>query len=145
MRAFEVQWAEMLAARAWFEARGYRLAESRGPEGMDSGFDRYERDGISILAVADRGIWSVEVGLAGDRRLPLAIWAVCIEASDPPAPGESTLVAQLDWARQHIATFEIACHPFRADMTRECLAASIRAQQLASFITQPLPTARDIQ
>ena len=68
MRRFDQEWQLLVAALKWLRDRGYRLLDSRGPEGMEQGFDVYAGEQLGIRIVADRGQWFLEVHPGADGR-----------------------------------------------------------------------------
>lgn len=134
--------------RRWLETRGYELVSSIGPDPKAFGdvFDRLSRESVTVELRSDRAIWDIAVGVTGDVPRPLRVWAVCLDLGVvPPEPSETSLDRQVEWLRSNMPAIEVACHPYRVEMTRECLDLTLRVLSLASFITLPLPdSARDI-
>ena len=146
---FDEEWRLLVRARTWLGERGYRLVDSRGPEGMEQGFDIYVGESLAIRIVADRGTWSVDVRpgrIEGDwfgyeGWFDLEEWSTCLRAPvvfhDTRQPVsdqdwveviESSwrLSPQLEYLRGHLATIEEACHPTRVEQTKACLEESER-------------------
>src|SRR5687768_12504360 len=109
MSRFDREWKLLLAARTWIKAGGLRLVESRGPEGMDNGYDIYESDRLGLRIVADRGQWFVEVhpgvdglhGAASQTWFTLEQWSSCVDApvlfhDTRPARSDAEIAAALD-------------------------------------------------
>jgi len=151
---FKEEWRLLVAAREWFSARGYRLIDSRGPEGMDQGFDVYLGDRLGIRLVADRGSWDVEVHPATEGLLAwgsqqwfnMEAWSTCLgepvlfHDADPPLTGEDwaellahswRLEPQLAYLRATLPAIEAACSPERIDATLACLGAASAREELA--------------
>ena len=139
MRRFDQEWALLVAARTWLGDAGYELVDSRGPEGMDQGFDIYSRAAVRIRLVADRSQWFVDVrpvAHLGDW-FSLESWSICL--GEPvlfhdPRPTITQqdwlqvhanswwLQPQLDFLRSHLRNIEDSCQPDRVDETLACLA-----------------------
>jgi hypothetical protein len=160
MRRFEEEWELLVEARGWLSDRGYRLIDSRGPEGMDQGFDVYVGKVIGIRIVADRSQWFVEVrpsAEAGDAFgyrdwFDLECWSTCLGSEtlfhDPGKavraernPYEAManswwLRPQLDYLRAHLGDIERACLPDVVEHTRSCLLDARRRNA-------PFPPRRD--
>ena len=153
MNQFKEEWRLLVAARAWFSTRGYRLIDSRGPEGMDQGFDVYVGDRLGIRLVADRGSWDVEVHpgteglLAGGSHqwFNMEAWSTCLgepvlfHDADPPWTDEDwaellahswRLEPQLAYLRATLPAIEAACFPERIDTTLDCLGAASAGDEL---------------
>jgi hypothetical protein len=148
MRRFEQEWDELVAARTWLDDRGLRLTESRGPEGMDQGFDVYAGDRLGLKILADRSQWFVEVrpgteGIdagASDEWFTLEAWSVCLGAPvlfHDPRPGRMEdwaavlanswwLEPQLDYLREHFDQIEGACSAEHVEATIACLSTAQR-------------------
>jgi hypothetical protein len=137
MAAFRKDWDLLVSTRSWLSEVGYRLIESRGPEGMDQGLHAYEGDHLEIRIVADRGQWFVE---ARPRAAPtwftLEPWSVCIGAPVlfHVAPAIRTdeeqlkalsaswkLAPQVEYLRAHLVDLEQACDAIAISRTMDCL------------------------
>ena len=151
---FDEDWHRLLSSRQWLIGRGYALAETRGPEGMESGLDRYDGRHLSIRIVADRGQWFV--GIQSTRTdagwQSLESWSAClgepalfhVSRSSESDEAWATAMAdswhlspQLDYLREHLDAIEAACHPHRVDISLDCLSAANRVAQLSGFIRLP--------
>ena len=147
MRRFEEEWRLLVEVRSWLSDRGYRLIDSRGPEGMDQGFDVYVGAAIGIRIIADRSQWFVEVHCSagavdayGYRDwFNLECWSTCLGSEvifhDPGKAGSaernpvtSAMIAnswwlrpQLDYLRAQLGEIERACLPDVVEHTRACL------------------------
>ena len=149
MRRFDQEWELLVSARAWLSDRGLRLVDSRGPEGMDQGFDLYEDDRLGLKILADRSQWFVEVrpgtqgidGGASDEWFTLEAWSVCLGAPvlfHDPRPTKTDqdwaivlenswwLEPQLVYLRENLDQIEQACSADRLDATVACLRAAQR-------------------
>ena len=147
MRRFDQEWQLLLAARTWLGERGLRLLDSRGPEGMDQGFDVYADDRLGIRIIADRSQWFVEVHPgnetidAGGRKhwFSLEVWSNCLGAPVFFHDARPTLTdqdwaavlanswwlePQLDYLRQNFDQIEQACSPELVEATIACLKAT---------------------
>lgn len=156
MRRFDQEWELLVDARTWLRDRGQRLLDSRGPEGMDQGFDVYTGDRLGIRIIADRSQWFVEVrpeaeavvAVGWEGWFNLEAWDTCLGApatfhdTRPTLTDEdwATVLAnswwlqpQLDYLRDHLAEIELACHPDRVKGTLACLLEAQR--RLSAFPT----------
>ena len=154
MDQFKEEWRLLVAAREWLSARRYRLIDSRGPEGMDQGFDVYVGDRVGIRLVADRGSWDVEVYPGTDgvqasgwrRWFNMEAWSACLgepvlfHDPRPPSTDEDwaevlahswRLEPQLAYLRESLPAIEAACAPERIDATRGCLGEASAREELA--------------
>jgi hypothetical protein len=145
---FDQEWQLLVFARAWLGERGYLLIDSRGPEGMEQGFNVYLGDRLGIRMVVDRGSWDVEVhpGPQGvdvfhwQRWFNMEAWSVCL--GEPvlfhdPRPtltdddwyvvlaNSWRLQPQLDYLRDHLSAIEGACAPERTAATLVCLSKAL--------------------
>lgn len=151
MRRFEQEWQLVVAARKWLRDRGYRLLDSRGPEGMEQGFDVYDGGQLGIRIVADRGQWFLEVhpGVDGvdaggwEGWFNLEAWSTCLgetvafHDTRPTLTDEDWaavlanswwLQPQLDYLKDHLTEIEGACQPDRIEEALSCLASAQRRQ-----------------
>jgi hypothetical protein len=88
VRRFDREWQLLLTSRSWLIERGYRLADTRGPEQMDSGFDVYRGNQLVIRIIADRSQWFVEAHPRPEMVDPsdengwftLEAWSTCLVA-----------------------------------------------------------------
>lgn len=144
MRRFDHDWQLLVAARTWLRDRGNRLLDSRGPEGMEQGFDVYSGDQLGIRIVADRGQWFLEVHPGADGLdaagwegwFTLEAWSACL--GEPLAFHDTRatftdedraavlanswwLQPQLDYLQDHLTEIERACQPDRVEATLMCL------------------------
>lgn len=153
MRRFERDWKLLVASRTWLGERGLRLIDSRGPEGMDQGYDVYVGDRLGVRIVADRGQWFVEVhpgvedvDAARSMRYTkgwfnLEAWSACLAQPvlfHDPTPARTDrevsavlenswwLEPQLDYLREHFGEIEDSCSTNRIDATLMCLAEEER-------------------
>lgn len=154
MRRFDRDWELLVASRTWLQQRGYRLIESRGPEGMEQGFDLYAGDRLGIRLSADRGQWFLDVRPGSGRPdaldwegwFTLEAWSGCLGArvlfhdsrrrlTDADwvevLANSWWLEPQLDYLRDHLGQIEDACSPDRIGATQDCLSADQR--QLWAF------------
>lgn len=144
MGRFDREWQLLLSSRGWLVERGYRLLETRGPEGMDSGFDLYTGGQLGIRVTADRGQWWIEAhpgpahidAFGWDGWFNLEAWSTCLGApvlfhdTRPKLTDEDWaavltnswwLEPQMDYLRDHLAEIEQACAPERLEATVACL------------------------
>jgi hypothetical protein len=144
MRRFDVEWQELIGARAWLAERGLRLVDRRGPEGMDQGYDVYRSDRMGLRILADRSQWFVELrpvtedadSATSERWFSLEAWSDCLgspvlfhdsRATRTDADWSAVLAnswwlePQLTYLRAHFAEITDACSPERIDATRACL------------------------
>jgi hypothetical protein len=151
MRRFDQEWQLLVAARTWLRDRGYRLLDSRGPEGMEQGFDVYAGDGLGLRIIADRGQWFVEVHPGADGIdaagwegwSTLEAWSTCLgepvtfHDTRPTFTDEDRaavlanswwLQPQLDYVQDHLTQIERACQPDRVEATLRCLGDAQRRQ-----------------
>lgn len=143
----------------WLGDRGYRLLESRGPEGMDQGFDLYAGDHVEIRIIADRSQWFIEVrpgteavdASGWEGWFNLEAWSTCLGApatfhdTRPTLTDEDRTIVlanswwlqpQLDFLRAHLSEIEDAC---QADRMRATLACLADAQRRLSAFPPPNP------
>jgi hypothetical protein len=158
MRRFDQEWQLLVSARTWLRDRGYRLVDSRGPEGMDQGVDVYAGDRLGIKIWADRSQWFVDIGplpeRAGGRAsigwFPLEAWSACLGSPVLLRDARPTstdleraaalvnsrwLEPQLDYLRDHVSAIEVACSPGRIEATLSCVSEAQRA--LSAFPPRP--------
>ena len=147
MRRFAQEWQLLLAARTWLGDRGLRLLDSRGPEGMDQGFDFYCDDRLGIRIIADRSQWFVDVhpgsegiDIGGWKDwFSLEVWSSCLGAPvifHDPRPTLTDrdraavlanswwLEPQLAYLRRNLDAIEEACSPELVEATIACLKAT---------------------
>ena len=146
MRRFDREWGRLVAARPWLRERGYRLVETRGPEGMDQGFDIYRGPRLELSITADRSQWYVEIAPApegfdtpGTNSFDLESWSACLGApvlfhDTRPTDSEAAwleviqnswwLEPQLDFLQSHLGEIERACEEGRVRATLDCLTAA---------------------
>jgi hypothetical protein len=157
MRRFDREWKLLMSARTWLRERGLRLVESRGPEGMDQGFDLYADNRLGTRIIADRSQWFVEVhpgaenlDAAGWRGwFGLEAWSTCLGSpvlfhdTRPTSTDKDWAAAlanswwlepQLDYLRDHLAEIQQACSPAHVEATVACLSEAQR--RLSAFPPQ---------
>lgn len=141
---FYEEWQLLLNTREWFDARGYALVETRGPEGMNQGFDVYVGKSVAIRIIADRGQWFIEVhpqtegpdAARNDGWFSLEPWSTCLGSlmlfHDPSSAFTDAdrvavlanswwLRPQLDFLRDHLEEIEAMCAPDQVADTITCL------------------------
>jgi hypothetical protein len=151
MRRFDQEWQLLVAAGQWLRDRGYRLLDSRGPEGMEQGFDVYAGNQLGIRIVVDRGQWVVEVHPGADGVtavgwegwFTLEAWSACLgepvvfHDTRPTLTDEDWaavlanswwLQPQLDFLQGHLIEIERACQADRVEATLRCLGDAQRRQ-----------------
>jgi hypothetical protein len=150
MRRFDREWQLLVAARTWLRGSGFRLLDSRGPEGMDQGFDVYADNRVGIRIMADRSQWFVEIhpgaegidAVGSQGWFTLEAWSTCLGTTvlfhdNTPTLTDldwATVLAnswwlepQLDYLRDHLAQIQDACSPESVEATGVCLSEAQRA------------------
>jgi hypothetical protein len=151
---FDEDWRLLRSTREWLANRGYSLAETRGPEGLESGLDRYSGPHLSIMISADRGQWFLEIrpNRIDAAWANLESWSACLgeptlfHDARPTTSDEAWaavlanswhLGPQLDYLRAHLDDIETACGPRRIGITLDCLSAVGRVTDLLGFLRRP--------
>lgn len=146
---FVDEWRLLEAALAWLGDVGYRLTDSRGPEGMNQGFHVYAGERVAVRVIADRGQWEVEVrpdpngadAYSSGDWFSLEAWSVCLGApilfhvqSDDWAYVSARswrLAPQLEFLRANLEAIEAASSRERIFETRAAL--SLAQRDLSAF------------
>jgi hypothetical protein len=150
MSRFDDEWRLLIESRLWLQSRGYRLFDSRGPEGMNQGFDAHAGTMCSIRITADRGQWFVEIrpgashqsAKGSEHWFNLEVWSRCLGHpllfhEDPTGTTDKEvghslnnswwLEPQLRFLRDRLSEIESACSTEQLTSTIECLRTARRA------------------
>lgn len=143
---FADEWRRLEGTQPWLRELGFRLIDSRGPEGMNQGFHVYAGERVAVRIIADRDQWFVEVrpdphgaDASGWKDwFTLEAWSEClgapvlfhVESGDWPDRLANSwwLAPQLDYLRANLGAIEVASAAERLTATRSRLLAAQRHQ-----------------